>query len=113
MKKVILSIISVMAVAMLVNGQVVTSYRGAFAPAPTPMWTDNWVNWDPNNTFYPATTVNISGHLTGANTWTHNNIYKISGIVSLDTLATLTIEPGTIIRGDEQVGGSALVVRRG
>ncbi|MBL7933930.1 MAG: hypothetical protein JNL60_18645, partial [Bacteroidia bacterium] len=22
-----------------------TCYRGAFAPAPTPMWTDNWTEW--------------------------------------------------------------------
>ena len=36
-----------------------TTYRGAFAPAPTTMWTDNWTEWDPQNKVYPAPTVTV------------------------------------------------------
>ncbi|QLH46144.1 MAG: hypothetical protein HWD58_11210 [Bacteroidota bacterium] len=42
--------------SMLAMAQVVpTTYRGAFAPAPEPMWTDNWTNWDPQNALYGST----------------------------------------------------------
>jgi len=101
--------------ATLVNAQVPTTYRGAFAPAPTAMWTDNWTNWDPQNTYYPAPNVTIAANtvLTGSVTWTKNNTYKIQGLVFVDSLATLTIEPGTVIRGDETVANSSLIVQRG
>lgn len=91
----------------------VTSYRGAFAPAPVKMWTDNWTNWDPQNTAYPATTVNVSGNISANTTWTSNNVYLLQGVVYIDSLITLTIEPGTIIRGDFNTANSSLLVRRG
>jgi hypothetical protein len=86
-------------------------YRGAFAPAPTPMWTEGWVEWNPQAAVYPAPTVTISG--TASGTWTANNVYELSGVVTVDSLTTLTIEPGTIIRGDNNVPNSCLIVRRG
>jgi hypothetical protein len=116
MKKKFLTLLSVcLFTAVLVNAQVPTTYRGAFAPSPTAMWTDNWTNWDPQNTFYPATNVTIAPNtvLTGSVTWTRNNTYKLQGLVYVDSLATLTIEPGTVIRGDETVANSSLVVQRG
>ena len=117
MKQKFLSILSVLLfAAILVNAQVTpdqTSYRGAFAPAPEPMWTDSWTNWDPQNTLYPAATITKSGTITANETWTSNNVYKISGLVYVDTLVTLTIQPGTIIRGDETVANSSLIITRG
>ncbi|HWB23994.1 MAG TPA: hypothetical protein VG738_00875, partial [Chitinophagaceae bacterium] len=89
------------------------NYRGAFAPAPTPMWTDGWTNWDPQNTAYPATTKTVTGHITTNTTWTKDKVYLLSGVVYVDTLVTLTIEPGTIIRGDNSVANSALIIKRG
>jgi hypothetical protein len=91
----------------------VTSYRGAFAPAPVKMWTDNWTNWDPQSTVYPATTVNVTGTISANTTWTSNNTYLLQGVVYIDTLVTLTIEPGTVIRGDFNTANSSLLVRRG
>src|SRR5262245_40217461 len=116
MKKNLLLFLPLLLSAVLVNAQVtpdVTTYRGAFAPAPEPMWTETWTNWDPQNTPYPATNVTVTGTLTGNVTWTSNNVYKLSGIVYVDTLATLTIQPGTIIRGDESVANSCLIITRG
>lgn len=89
------------------------TYRGAFAPAPTPMWTDGWAEWNPNAVNYPAPTVVVSGHISANTTWTANNVYELSGPVSVDTLISLTIEPGTIIRGDNNVPNSCLIIRRG
>ncbi|MCU0334542.1 MAG: T9SS type A sorting domain-containing protein [Chitinophagaceae bacterium] len=91
------------------------SYRGAFAPAPTPMWTDGWAEWNPQNRVYPATTVTVNSADTikGNVTWTSNNVYLLRGVVYVDSLATLTIQPGTIIRGDDATANSSLLVRRG
>lgn len=101
--------------AVVVNAQFVeaTNYRGAFAPAPTAQWTDNWTNWDPQNTFYPAPNVNVSGVITTNTTWTRNNTYLLQGDVYVDSLVTLTIEAGTVIRGDANTIISSLIIQRG
>ncbi len=72
-----------------------TSYRGAFAPAPTNPWTDQWTNWDPQNTIYPSSTDNVSTNITNNTTWTSNKVYLLQGQVYVKNGATLTIEPGT------------------
>ena len=48
-------------------------------------------------------------------TWTANNVYELSGKVIVQSGHTLTIEPGTIIKGAEGSGtlASALVIERG
>lgn len=89
------------------------NYRGAYAPAPAPMWTDTWTNWDPQNVAYAATNTPITGHITTNTTWTANNVYLLQGVVYVDSLVTLTIEPGTVIRGDNATPNSSLLVKRG
>ncbi|MFT3981988.1 MAG: hypothetical protein QM687_16090 [Ferruginibacter sp.] len=116
MKKNLLTILPfLLFAAVIANAQTPesTNYRGAFAPAPVSMWTDNWTNWNPQNTFYPAPTVNVSGVITTNTTWTRNNTYLLQGIVYVDSLVTLTIEPGTVIRGDANTVISSLVIQRG
>lgn len=116
MKKNLLLLMPMLLSVVLAGAQVtpdITSFRGAFAPAPEPMWTDNWTNWDPQNTVYPAATVTVTGTISSNTTWTSGNVYKISGVVYVDTLVTLTIQPGTIIRGDETVANSCLIITRG
>ena len=90
-----------------------TNYRGAFAPAPTNMWTDTWTNWDPQNTNYPASTVNITTSITTNTTWTSNNVYLLQGQIFVKNGATLTIQPGTVIQGDKATAGSGLFVCQG
>jgi hypothetical protein len=88
-----------------------TTYAGAFEPAPTNRWTDTWTNWDPQNTAYGASTVNISSDITTNTTWTNNNVYLLTGnFIYVDSLVTLTIEPGTVIRA---TGNAALIIGRG
>jgi hypothetical protein len=101
--------------AAIVNAQTPepTNYRGAFAPAPVAQWTDNWTNWNPQNTFYSAPTVNVSGVITSNTTWTRENTYLLQGIVYVDSLVTLTIEAGTVVRGDANTVISSLVIQRG
>lgn len=90
-----------------------TSFRGAFAPAPAPMWTDSWTNFDPANTIYPTATVTVSANITVDTRWTANNTYLLSGPIYVNNNATLTIEPGTVIRGNKAIAGSALVITKG
>jgi hypothetical protein len=105
----LLAITSMVAMAQVVT----TTYRGAFEPAPAAMWTDNWTNWDPQNTFYGAPTVNVNTNITTNTTWTKNNVYLIQGTIFVDSLVTLTIEAGTVVRGDANTVISALVIQRG
>ncbi|WP_460501419.1 T9SS C-terminal target domain-containing protein, partial [Hymenobacter agri] len=50
--------------------------------------------------------------ITTNTTWTRNNIYLLNGFVYVDNGATLTIEPGTIIKGDLGNKGT-LIIRQG
>jgi hypothetical protein len=58
-----------------------------------------------------AADITVSGDLTTSQTWTKNNVYKLSGQVFIMPGATLTIEAGTVIASE--VGGSLAVVRDG
>ena len=115
MKK-FLSLIAILLVVITTNAQSpffqVVNYRGAFAPAPASPWTEGWTNWDPQHVEYPATTVTITGNITSSTTWTSGNTYLISGLVYVKG-ATLTIQPGTIIRGDATVANSSLIITKG
>jgi hypothetical protein len=65
-------------------------------------------------TFASAQIVTIpAGHISTNTTWTNDNIYRLDGFVYVDSLATLTIEPGTIIRGVKATKGSLIVTRGG
>ncbi|WP_341903387.1 T9SS type A sorting domain-containing protein [Fluviicola taffensis] len=90
-----------------------TTYRGAFAPAPTAMWTEGWANWDPQNTNYGTPNQTISTNITANTTWTAGNVYLLQGQIYVKNNATLTIEPGTIIMGDKAVLGSGLFITKG
>jgi hypothetical protein len=89
------------------------SYRGAFAPAPSSMWTDGWCEWNPQTKVYPAVTDTISGNITTNTTWTSNKTYLLNGIIYVNSGVTLTIQPGTVIKGNSGVsGGTALVITK-
>lgn len=88
-----------------------TTYRGAFAPAPTVMWTDSWTEYDPQNKAYPTSTVTISSEITTNTTWTAGNTYSLGGQIYVKNNATLTIEPGVVIRST--AAGAGLFVTKG
>jgi len=57
----------------------------------------------------------ISGIISTDQTWTEDNIYELAGRVIVDDGATLTIQPGTVVKGREGQGinASVLMVARG
>lgn len=115
MKKIYLSVLFAGLGTLAAFGQdfYETTYRGAFAPAPTAMWTDGWANWDPQNTNYGTPNQTISTNITANTTWTAGNVYLLQGQIYVKNNATLTIEPGTIIMGDKAVQGSGLFITKG
>lgn len=85
-------------------------YVGAFG---TYDWTEQWSEFDPQSAVYPSTNVTIpAGHITSNQTWTSGNTYLLDGWVYVDNNVTLTIQPGTIIRGSK-VNQGALIIERG
>lgn len=54
----------------------------------------------------------VSGDITANTTWTNDNIYLLNGWVYVKNGATLTIQPGTVIKGDFNTKGS-LIIERG
>jgi hypothetical protein len=88
-----------------------TAFRGAFAPAPTAMWTQGWTNFDPNNAVYGAVTVPVTADITTNTTWRKNQVYELTRLITVRNNATLTIEAGTVIRSNALA--SALVITRG
>lgn len=113
MKTNILTLLTILLSTVLSNAQDVTTYRGAFAPAPTRQWTESWTEFNSDNVVYPTPNVTVSGSITTNTTWTANNTYLLSGIVYVNSGATLTIEPGTIIRGTTGTNSSLLIARGG
>ncbi|MEI8086525.1 MAG: T9SS type A sorting domain-containing protein, partial [Paludibacter sp.] len=82
-------------------------YVGAFGATD---WTKGWSNFNPQSTTYPATTVSIAaGNISSNTTWTKNNVYLLNGFVFVNSGVTLTIEPGTVIRGDKASKATLIV----
>lgn len=87
----------------------------------------NSLNYDPDaevddgSCTYPPTvtsssvTVIDNGNGTGSTTWTSNNVYLLDGFVFVNAGQTLTIEPGTVIKGKPGTGAnaSALIIAKG
>jgi len=85
------------------------NYKGAFGTNDD--WTAGWANWDCQNTAYGTPDVTVEGELLASTTWTANHIYLIKGFYYVRTGVTLTIEPGTVIRGDKDTKGTLLIER--
>lgn len=85
-------------------------YVGAFGETD---WTQGWANWTPQTTVYPATTdVITAGDITVNTTLTADKTYLLDGWVYVKSGATLTIEPGTVIRGSKANKG-AFIIEKG
>jgi len=90
----------------------VVNYKGAFPVTDGTSatdWTSGWSNFDPENTPYGATTVTVSSDITTNTTW--SGIVLLQNKVYVKNNATLTIQPGTIIRGDFASQGTLIITR--
>lgn len=92
-----------------------TAYKGAFpvtdglTGTTSNNWTAGWTNWDPENAIYGAPTVTVSSYITTNTTWTSNNVYLLVGNIAVTPGHTLTIQPGTVIRGDKNSKANLII----
>jgi hypothetical protein len=89
-----------------------TTYKGAFPVTDNTAasdWTSGWSNFDAENTDYPAATTTVSTDITTSTTW--SGVILLQNKIYVRNSATLTIAPGTIIRGDKATQGSLIVTR--
>lgn len=75
---------------------------------------------DNNDTTTPPTVVDdgvviVTGNISADQTWTSDKIYQLGGRITVLDGATLTIEPGTVIKGEAGTGANAtaLLIARG
>lgn len=92
-----------------------TSYKGAFpvtdgqTGVTSNNWLAGWTNWDPENATYAAPTTTVSANITSNTTWTSGNTYLLVGNICVTPGNTLTIQPGTVIRGDKASKASLII----
>lgn len=94
-----------------------TSYKGAF-PVTDGMtgvtsndWTAGWTNFDPENAVYPSPTMTVSADITASTTWTTGSVVLLQNKVYVKNGATLTIQPGVVVRGEYASQGTLLISR--
>ncbi len=115
MKNIYLSIASLFVCSLLSAQEAFwtpTNYKGAFPVTDNTSatdWTSGWSNFDPENTVYPATSTTVSADITSSVTW--SGVILLQNKIYVKNNATLTILPGTIIRGDKLTQGTLIITR--
>jgi hypothetical protein len=115
MKKIYLSFASLLVCSFLSAQEAFwtpTNYKGAFPVTDNTAatdWTSGWSNFDPENNVYPATITTVSADITSSATW--SGVVLLQNKVYVKNNATLTILPGTIIRGDKLTQGTLIITR--
>lgn len=72
-------------------------------------WMSNWTNFKPATTEYSEASNIIAGTIDKDTKLLKRNTYQLVGIVYVTNNATLTIEPGTVIRGDDKTCGTLVI----
>lgn len=72
-------------------------------------WLNNWTNFRPAATDYNEATNIIAGTIDKDTRLLKRNTYHLVGVVYVTNNATLTIEPGTVIRGDDKTCGTLVI----
>jgi len=73
-------------------------YRGAFAAAAN--WADGWTALSRVGYFPPKPVQSISTNITTSQLWTSDKDYLLTQPIYVTSGATLTIQPGTVVRGE-------------
>lgn len=75
-------------------------------------WLNNWTEFKPAKKEYNEATEILYGKITANKTLQKRNTYLLQGPVYVTAGVTLTIEPGTVIKGDSETNG-ALIIAKG
>lgn len=74
-------------------------------------WFDSWTNFKAKTTEYRECNTTLSGNIEKNTTLYRKNVYHLIGSVHVLKNVTLTIEPGTVIRGDFETCGSLIITK--
>ncbi|HEX9151809.1 MAG TPA: hypothetical protein VF842_06975, partial [Flavobacterium sp.] len=74
-------------------------------------WMKNWTNFKPASEEYPEATNILTGTIATDLKLYKKNTYRIIGVVYITNNAVLTIEPGTVIRGDVETCGTLVITK--
>ncbi|MDR6846003.1 hypothetical protein [Flavobacterium granuli] len=74
-------------------------------------WLNSWTNFKPSTTVYKEANQILTGVLDKDLKLTKNNTYRLVGTVYVTNNAVLTIEPGTVIRGDKESCGTLIITK--
>lgn len=74
-------------------------------------WFNNWTAFRPKAVEYKQPTQILTGDIKENMTLTKDNVYLIMGSVHVINNAVLTIEPGTVIRGDYDTTGTLTIIK--
>ena len=74
-------------------------------------WLQGWTNFKPIGTEYKSPNVILIGRINQNTTLYKKNIYLLNGNVCITDNAVLTIEPGTLIRGDFETCGTLIITK--
>jgi hypothetical protein len=74
-------------------------------------WLNNWTNFKPASTEYDEPNQILTGNIKTNVKLTKNNTYQLIGTVYVTNNAVLTIEPGTVIRGDNDSCGTLVITK--
>ena len=72
-------------------------------------WMNNWTSFKPASIEYNEATNIIAGNIDKDTRLTKRNTYQLVGVVYVTNNAVLTIEPGTVIRGDDKTCGTLVI----
>ena len=76
------------------------NYKGAFAADDN--WAEGWTATSRLGYFPAKPTVVVAADIATSETWSKDNIYELDQPIYVTNGATLTIEPGTIVRGQAE-----------
>lgn len=74
-------------------------------------WLKNWTNFKPKTTEYSEASNVLAGVISQNMMLYKKNTYLLMGNVYVTNGATLFIEPGTVIRGDFETGGTLVITK--
>ena len=74
-------------------------------------WINNWTNFKPATTEYNEATTILTGIISSDMVLQRTNTYVMIGVVYVTNKATLTIEAGTVIRGDKETCGTLVITK--
>ena len=102
---------NVLLVVLLFNCLSAIYAQSGFGISEKENWLEYWTEFEPKKKEYKEPKKIIAGYITENTTLYNRDTYLLQGVVYVTNNATLTIEPGTVIRGDFTTCGTLVITK--